>query len=299
MLLYLEYFFLTGKIDRQTYKGFDTGERFVQVKTPDVIPYQLLLGSICIPVTIIHPRHDEADKPKSISRRKSFRSELNISLIAPEPETVISEIDTKPTTVDSSAKPNSSEIQKEGASGTAIKAEPSFFSKSTGVVLTQAEVENNVFQFPSINEPSSATPSSNQNNQNASKMKAANANSTRDTRNSSESPSSFRKFTQKRVNSIRKAPIDLPQPPSPASGLNSAPKFGRRASVNFRNGPGDGLLRSRASDGNEFGSGYMRERSTSDTSSGRQSICRRKLSATGHEGSGKIPWCGCWGIGCC
>lgn len=294
----LKHLFPTGKIDRQTYKGFDTGERFVQVKTPDVIPYQLLLGSICIPVTIIHPRHDEADKPKSISRRKSFRSELNISLAALEPETLVTDIDSK-ATQDSNPKPDSTEIQEDVCNGTATKAEPSFFSKSTGVVLTRAEVENNVFQFPTPNAPPSATPSCSQNNQNSSKKKTANANSTRDVRNSSESPSSFRKFTQKKVNSIRKAPIDLPQPPSPALGLNSAPKFGRRASVNFRNGPGEALGRSRASEGYEFGSGYMRERSTSDTSSGRQSICRRKLSATGHEGSGKIPWCGCWGIGCC
>lgn len=269
------------------------------MKTPDVIPYQLLLGSICIPVTIIHPRHDEADKPKSISRRKSFRSELNINLIAPDPETLVLETDAKATTADSSPQSNGSEVQEGGSSGASVKTEPSFFAKSTGVVLTQAEVENNVFQFPSTNACPSTALSCNQSNQTASKKKTANSNSIRDTRNSSESPSSFRKFSQKRMNSIRKAPVDLPQPPSPASVLNSAPKFGRRASVNFRNGPGECLVKSRATEGHEFGSGYIRERSTSDTSSGRQSICRRKLSATGHEGSGKIPWCGCWGIGCC
>lgn len=289
------FYFCAGKIERQTYKGFDTGERFVQVKTPDVIPYQILLGSICIPLTIIYPRHDESEKPKSISRRKSFRSELNISLIAQEPEPSTSETDAK-ASGDSSVDPNTSQ---EGVAG-ATKSEPSFFSNSTGVALTQAEVENNVFQFPSDASPS-ATPSASQLNQNASKKKAAISNCARETRNSSESPSAFRKFTQKRVNSLRKVPIDLPQPPSPALGQSSAAKFGRRASVNFRNGPGECLTRSKAGDGfcGEFGSGYMRERSTSDTSSGRQSICRRKLSATGHEGSGKIPWCGCWGIGCC
>lgn len=39
-----------------------------------------------------------------------------------------------------------------------------------------------------------------------------------------------------------------------------------------------------------------RERSYSDSSS--VVMNRRKMSSTGREGTGKVPWCGCWGNGC-
>lgn len=39
-----------------------------------------------------------------------------------------------------------------------------------------------------------------------------------------------------------------------------------------------------------------RERSYSDSSS--VLVTRRKMSSTGREGNGKVPWCGCWGNGC-
>uniref|UniRef100_A0A8D9DSK6 Uncharacterized protein n=1 Tax=Cacopsylla melanoneura TaxID=428564 RepID=A0A8D9DSK6_9HEMI len=39
-----------------------------------------------------------------------------------------------------------------------------------------------------------------------------------------------------------------------------------------------------------------RERSYSDSSS--VMVTRRKMSTTGREGNGKVPWCGCWGNGC-
>lgn len=39
-----------------------------------------------------------------------------------------------------------------------------------------------------------------------------------------------------------------------------------------------------------------RERSYSDSSS--VLVNRRKMSTTGREGTGKVPWCGCWGNGC-
>lgn len=35
-----------------------------------------------------------------------------------------------------------------------------------------------------------------------------------------------------------------------------------------------------------------------DADSDTSTICRRKLSVTGHEGVEKVPWCGCWGNGC-
>lgn len=35
-----------------------------------------------------------------------------------------------------------------------------------------------------------------------------------------------------------------------------------------------------------------------DADSDTSTICRRKLSITGREGTEKVPWCGCWGNGC-
>lgn len=37
---------------------------------------------------------------------------------------------------------------------------------------------------------------------------------------------------------------------------------------------------------------------TEDADSDTSTICRRKLSITGREGTEKVPWCGCWGNGC-
>lgn len=274
----------SGNVERQMYKGFDTGERFVHIKTPDVIPYQLLLNSTCIPVTIIYPKQDRYN----IARRKSFRSQININLKTPDPDAE----GNSPNVTGNSPKltGNSPSISQEPGTS---RQEPSFFSKSTGITLTSADVENNVFQFPN----SPAQPAPTQNSKKKPIAATLSPNAAKEPKSTCESPSTFRKFAQRHANSIRKH--ENSQPPSPAPFPNT--KIVRRPSVNFRNGPGESLTKSRAQDGylNEFGSGYMRERSASDASSGRQSICRRKLSITGHEGSTKIPWCGCWGIGCC
>lgn len=271
-----------GNVERQKYKGFDTGERFVHVRTFDVIPYQILLNSTCVPVTIIFPHQNR----NNIARRKSFRSQININLKTPDSDPE----GNSPNPVDSS--------QNNLRDTTTSKQQTHCFSKFTGETLkTFAEVENNIFQFP--NSPQQQTSA-----QNASKKKSTpvtlSPSVIKDQKAISESPTTFRKFTLRHTNSIRKHNSESSLPPSPAPFINSI-KTIRRPSVNFRNGPVEGLTKSRAQDGylNEFGSGFMRDRSASDASSSRQSICRRKLSVTGHENSPKIPWCGCWGIGCC
>lgn len=285
--LLIEIFIPTlGNVERQTYKGFDTGERFIHVKSREAIPGQLLFGSTCLDLSVVYPRSNPP--ANNISRRKSFRSQINISLKPPDSET-----ETPSTKSEDQPVSTSAEVEN------APKPEPSFFSKSTGITLSIEDIDNktNVFEFP-IPTTSTSTPAPTQNhNSNSVKKKSTLSTPTsKDSKSSNESPSVFRKFSQRRNNSARKN-MDISQPPSPVP-FQGTPKIIRKSSVNFRsNGE---TSRSRPPDMySEYGSGYLnRERSASDASS-RQSICRRKLSVTGHEGNTKIPWCGCWGIGCC
>ncbi|XP_065206753.1 uncharacterized protein LOC135836085 isoform X2 [Planococcus citri] len=280
-----------GNIERQTYKGFDTGERFIQVKSREAIPGQLLFGSTCLDLSVVYPRSTPI--ANNISRRKSFRSQININLKPPDSET-----ETPSTKSDD--QPISANVEVENAP----KPEPSFFSKSTGITLSVEDVDkkSNVFEFPtSTPVPSTPAPTQNHNNSSAKKKSTLSTPTSvnKESKSSNESPSAFRKFSQRRNNSGRKN-IDISQPPSPVPFQGQGtPRMVRKSSVNFRNN-GEASSRIRSPEMySEYGSGYLnRERSASDASS-RQSICRRKLSVTGHEGSTKIPWCGCWGIGCC
>lgn len=271
---------ISGNVEKQTYKGFDTGERFIHVKSREGIPGQLLIGSTCLELNVIYPRHDPLSN--NIARRKSFRSQININLKTPELE------------LEAPSTKSQDQVTSAESENTQ-KSEPSFFSKSTGITLNPAEIDKiNVFEFP----VTPSTPAILTQNHNSVKKKPSSNTSTPVAKETkvNESPSSFRKFSQRRNNSVRKN-ADVSQPPSPTP-FPSTSKILRKPSVNFK-GSGDAATRTRAPDMySEYGSGNLRERSASDASS-KQSICRRKLSVTGHEGSGKIPWCGCWGIGCC
>lgn len=79
-------------------------------------------------------------------------------------------------------------------------------------------------------------------------------------------------------------------PPTASSGPSESPLRGRRRTslMGFRR---ETIIKHR-------GGSMSRADGGEDAESDTSTICRRKLSITGHEGTEKVPWCGCWGNGC-
>jgi len=79
-------------------------------------------------------------------------------------------------------------------------------------------------------------------------------------------------------------------PPTAASGPSESPLRGRRRTslMGFRR---ETIIKHR-------GGSVSRADGGEDADSDTSTICRRKLSITGREGTEKVPWCGCWGNGC-
>ncbi|CAH0386472.1 unnamed protein product [Bemisia tabaci] len=87
---------LVGQVERRLYKGVDIGERFARLRARLAVPRFLSISGHTVKIRVLH---DDEVNNLSISRRRSFRSQLNIRLTLP----------TSDNTPDSSANVNDSQ----------------------------------------------------------------------------------------------------------------------------------------------------------------------------------------------
>ncbi|XP_060833551.1 uncharacterized protein LOC132917045 [Rhopalosiphum padi] len=268
---------IIGGVERKTARcGTAGGERYVRVRPTLGAPRYLWFGSDKVIVRQL--TEHETGTMNSIARRKSFRSQIKLNLKM----------------ADASASSGDHGCDDENGSGGAdsggageVGDEPRRGSgdgvdvgSNTTTAMTAVSVRNG-FKFPLSDSKTTAVTS-----QPIVEPKTATAGTAAMMSSSTNSKSAG---SPKKSKAVPTNDRDS-GPPTAASGPSESPLRGRRRTslMGFRR---DTIIKHR-------GGSVSRTDGGDDADSDTSTICRRKLSITGREGTEKVPWCGCWGNGC-
>ncbi|XP_015369058.1 PREDICTED: uncharacterized protein LOC107165374 [Diuraphis noxia] len=260
---------IIGGVERKTARcGTAGGERYVRVRLTLGAPRYLWFGSDKVIVRQL--TEHETGTMNSIARRKSFRSQIKLNLKMADSSASSGDHGENGGGADSGGGGDEACCGSADGGGAVI-------GSSTATAMTAVSVQNG-FKFPTSDPkttavagpPVTAEP----------KTAAVVAGST-----NSKSAGSPKKSKPLLVNDR-----DGAGPPTAASGPSESPLRGRRRTslMGFRR---ETIIKHR-------GGSMSRADGGEDAESDTSTICRRKLSITGHEGTEKVPWCGCWGNGC-
>ncbi|VVC29420.1 Hypothetical protein CINCED_3A015476 [Cinara cedri] len=271
---------IIGGVERKTARGGATGgERYVRVRLTLGAPRYLWFGSEKVIVRQL--TEHETGTMNSIARRKSFRSQIKLNLKMADPSTASSSASANgsPTGFGGGGAESTKDTGGGGGGGGSGSGDGSGGGGGGGVgstVATTAAVSvHNGFRFPESSKTATG-PQTGELKTAASAVMVAAASAM----NSKSTGSLKRTGKPGPCNNDRDGcpPITAGSAESPLRGRRRMSLMGfRRDTIKHRGG-----------------SVSRGEDADSDTST----ICRRKLSATGHEGAEKVPWCGCWGNGC-
>ncbi|XP_060861531.1 uncharacterized protein LOC132938616 [Metopolophium dirhodum] len=260
---------IIGGVERKTGRcGTAGGERYVRVRPTLGAPRYLWFGSDKVIVRQL--TEHETGTMNSIARRKSFRSQIKLNLkMADAPTSSSGDHGENGGGADSGGG-GGDEACCGGGDGVVV-------GSCTATAMTAVSVQNG-FKFPTSDpktaaiagQPVAAEPKT-------AVLVAGTTNS-----KSAGSP--------KRSKPVPANDRDGAGPPTAASGPSESPLRGRRRTslMGFRR---ETIIKHR-------GGSVSRADGGEDADSDTSTICRRKLSITGREGTEKVPWCGCWGNGC-
>ncbi|XP_025196570.1 uncharacterized protein LOC112595540 [Melanaphis sacchari] len=266
---------IIGGVERKTARcGTAGGERYVRVRPTLGAPRYLWFGSDKVIVRQL--TEHETGTMNSIARRKSFRSQIKLNLKMAD-------------STASSGDHGCDDESGSGGGGGEVGDEPCRGSGDgvdvgpyTATATTAVSVRNG-FKFP-LSDPKTAAIANQPVTEPKTATTAGTATVTTSSSTNSKSAGSPKKSKVVPINDRDGGP------PTAASGTSESPLRGRRRTslMGFRR---DTIIKHRGGSLSRMDGG---EDADSDTST----ICRRKLSITGREGTEKVPWCGCWGNGC-
>ncbi|XP_025413781.1 uncharacterized protein LOC112685934 isoform X2 [Sipha flava] len=256
---------IIGGVDRKTARGGATGgERYVRVRPTLGAPRYLWFGSDKVVVRQL--TEHETDTMNSIARRKSFRSQIKLNL-----KMIDSPVPPDNDRVGPSTDCGNGDGSKENVSG----GGGGDGGGVGGTSMTAVSVQNG-FRFPSDPKGTAASGTG--------------------TAASVAEPKAWTTASFKSTGSSKK-------PKAAANGDGCPP-----TAASVSSGPGESPLRGRRRTSlmgfrretikHRGGSVSRADGGGEDADSDTSTICRRKLSITGREGTEKVPWCGCWGNGC-
>ncbi|KAL4122212.1 hypothetical protein QTP88_014584 [Uroleucon formosanum] len=258
---------IIGGVERKTARcGTAGGERYVRVRLTLGAPRYLWFGSDKVIVRQL--TEHETGTMNSIARRKSFRSQIKLNLKMADASTASGDRGENGGGADSGD--GGDDACSGGGDGVVV-------GSCAATAMTAVSVQNG-FKFPT----SDPKPSVIAGQPTATEPKTAvpvagptNSKSAGSPKRSKPAPANDR---------------DGAGPPTAASGPSESPLRGRRrmSLMGFRR---DTIIKHR-------GGSISRADGGEDADSDTSTICRRKLSITGREGTEKVPWCGCWGNGC-
>ncbi|CAI6344081.1 unnamed protein product [Macrosiphum euphorbiae] len=256
---------IIGGVERKTARcGTAGGERYVRVRPTLGAPRYLWFGSDKVIVRQL--TEHETGTMNSIARRKSFRSQIKLNLKMADAPTSSGDHGGGA----DSGGGGDDEACCGGGDGVVV-------GSCTATAMTAVSVQNG-FKFPTSDpkpaaiagQPVTAEPKT-------AVLVASTTNS-----KSAGSP--------KKSKPVPANDRDSAGPPTAASAPSESPLRGRRRTslMGFRR---ETIIKHR-------GGSVSRADGGEDADSDTSTICRRKLSITGREGTEKVPWCGCWGNGC-
>ncbi|XP_001945409.2 uncharacterized protein LOC100164648 [Acyrthosiphon pisum] len=266
---------IIGGVERKTARcGTAGGERYVRVRPTLGAPRYLWFGSDKVIVRQL--TEHETGTMNSIARRKSFRSQIKLNLKM---------ADTPTSSGDHCENGGGADSGGGGGADSGGGGDEACCGGGDGVVvgsctataMTAISVQNG-FKFPTSDPKTAAT---------AGQPVAAEPKTAVLVAGTTNSKSAG---SPKRSKPVPANDRDSAGPPTAASGPCESPLRGRRRTslMGFRR---DTIIKHR-------GGSVSRADGGEDADSDTSTICRRKLSITGREGTEKVPWCGCWGNGC-